>query len=245
MKTLAQWLSEQVPAEIPRTLPVYQQQRLSRRPEDVVKLAAAFGFSAKPQTAGDVHLIAKEKKILIAHGAGPTFFYADYSKLDHPDYRPEPLDEPQAREVALAFLKEKGWLPKNAVVDAVRQGGFEQVEGGNRVRKTFPNHTCVDLRLSLGALNTFGPGAKVKVFLGAKNEVIGLFHAVPKLRKVGEVQLTPPRGLEKTLIRRLGLAADQIEVRNATLAYSVDSALSGSRIVHPTWILTLASTTTP
>ena len=245
MKTLAQWLGERIHSKVPRTLPIYQQRRQSRSPEQAAKLAAAFGFAAKPQTAGGVHLFAKGKKVLVAHESGPAFFYADYSKLDHPDHHPAPLEEPEATKVALAYLKAKGWLPNNAVVDAVRYGRLEQVEGRNRARKTFPNHTCVDLRLSLGPLNTYGPGAKIKVFLGAKNEVIGLFHAVPKLKKVEEVQLTPPRGLERLLSRKLGLPPDQIELRNATLAYSVESTLSGHRIVHPAWILTLAAATTP
>lgn len=51
MKTLAQWLDERISSEVPRTLPVYQQQRQSRSPEQAAKLTAAFGFAAKPRSA--------------------------------------------------------------------------------------------------------------------------------------------------------------------------------------------------
>ena len=245
MKTLAQWLSEPLPAEVPRTLPVYQQQRQSRSSLQATKLAAAFGLTAKPQSAGGVYLCTKGRQVLVAHESGPAFCYADYAKLDQPDYQATPLDEPRARELALAYLKAQGWLPANAVIDAVLDGKLEQVEGRRRARKSFPNHTCVDFRLALGPLKTYGPGAKIKVFLGANNEVIGLFHAVPKLRKVGDVLLTPQRGLAKILSRKLGAPPEQIELREARLAYCVDSTLSGNRLVHPTWILTLATATTP
>lgn len=245
MKTLAQWLGERPSAAVPRTLPIYKQQRLSIRPEDVKKLASRFGVKGKPQGKENTHLLCEGKKVVIAHGVGPTFFYADYAKLDNPEYKPELPSEEEAKGAALTYLKENGWLPRNAVVDAVHSNQFERVQGQSRTRKLQPNNICVDLRLSLGPLNTYGPGAKIKVFLGARNEVIGLFHAVPRLRKTAEVRLTAPRGLEKLLLQRLGLPPKQIEVKNATLAYSVDSALSGNRLVQPAFVLTLATMTTP
>ncbi len=245
MKTLTQWLDERVSAGIPRTLPIYQQQRLTIRPEDVKKLAARFGVKGKPQAAEDTHLLCEGKKVVIAHSVGPTFLYADFSKLDNPEYRPKLPSEEEAREAALAYLKENGWLPRNAVLDAVRSNQFERIEGRRRTRTTQFNNICVDLRLSLGPLNTYGPGAKIKVFLGAKNEVIGLFHAVPRLRKVAEVQLTTPRSLEKVLLRKFGLPPEQIELKDAALVYVVDSALSGNRLIQPAFVLTLAATTTP
>jgi hypothetical protein len=245
MKTLAQWLGERPSAGVPRTLPIYEQQRLPIRPEDVKKLASRFGVQGRPQRREDTHLLCEGKKVVIAHGVGPTFFYADYSKLDNPRYRPKLPSEEEAKAAALSYLKENGWLPRNAVVDAVRSNQFERIEGRGRARKLQFNNICVDLRLSLGPLNTYGPGAKIKVFLGAKDEVIGLFHAVPRLRKVAEVRLTPPRSLEKVLRQKFGLPPEQIELKNATLAYIVDSALSGNRLVQPAFVLTLATMTTP
>ncbi len=245
MKTLAQWLGEQMSPEIPLTLPIYQQQRLSVSIEEVKTLALKFGVKGNPQEGEGSYLVADKKKIVIQHRFGPTFFYADHSKLDNAEYHPELASEEQAKEAALQYLKENKWLPRNGVVDAVHVNHFEQIEGKDRVRKLRPNNICVDLRLSLGPLNTYGSGAKIKVFLGAKNEVIGLFHSVPKLRKVAEVHLTSPRSLEKVLTRKLGMPPEQIEFKNATLAYIVDSTLSGNRLVQPAFVLTLATTTTP
>jgi len=244
MRTLAQWLRERPSPDVPRTLPIYEQQRQVVRQDDVKRLASRFDVSGKPQKSEDAYLLRKGSKVVIAHSAGPAFFYADHSKLDNPKYRPKLRPEKDAKEAALAYLKKNGWLPRNAVVAAVHLNQFERLEGRARTQRLQPNNICVDLRLTLGALNTYGPGAKIKVFLGAGNEVIGLFHAVPRLRKVAEARLTGQRGLERVLPQKLGLPLEKIELKDATLAYVVDSALSGSRLVHPAYVLSLATKTT-
>jgi Family of unknown function (DUF6345) len=244
MPTLAQWLGEPLSVEIPRSVPIYEQQRRFTRPRDVGRLAAKFGIDRKPAEVADIHVAAKGKKVLVVHKAGPTFCYLDFSKLDNLEYRPELSSEQEANEAALRYLRKEDLLPKNAVVTAVRRIEFEQVKGRTRTRKTYPNHNCIDLRLSLAGLQTYGPGAKVQVLLGTKNEIIGLFHAVPRLRKIAEVRLNPPRMLRLALEKKLGVPPEQIELKDAKLAYLVESALSGNRMVHPTYILTLSTKTT-
>ncbi len=245
MTTLAEWLGERAPARVARALPIYRQQQHVTAPDDVVRLAERLGLEAEPVTAGDVHVASRGTKVLVAHANGPAFWFADLAKLDNPEYRPELPSQEEAKEAALAYLRRQGWLPRRAVVHAVHHNELEQIQGRDRVRSSYPNHVCVDLRLSLGPLTTYGPGAKVKVLVGAENEVIGLFHAVPRLRKVADVRPTPRRGLAQPLLAKLGLAAEDIELKDATLAYVVDSTLSGDRLVQPAYILTLATRTTP
>jgi len=244
MTTLATWLDEQTPTDLPDALPVFEQQWSSRNLEDVTRIASAFGLAGEPQDLRDSYVIASDAKVLVAHQKGPLFAFYDTSKLDNPEYRPEGLPTAEeAAQAALEFLEGHDWLPRHAMVEQVEPRHFEQINRRDTARQVHVNHNCVDLRLSVGPLTAYGPGAKVKVMLGADNDVIGLMHAVPELKEVGEVRLIPRRDLHSMLAAKLGLPLKDIEVRGDRLAYVVDSALSGSRLVHPAYILTLATKT--
>jgi hypothetical protein len=244
MRTLEQWLSETAPDVAARGVPVFEQQWTSRDPDSVARLAEACGVAGEPAAAGDAFVVNDGPKVLLAHRRGPAFFFLDTSSLGNPGYRPERLPAgEEAAELARAHLRERGWLTPGAAVDRVSQPAFEQISGGRRTRTVVPNHTCVDLKPSIGPLPGYGPGAKIKVMLGERGELIGLFHAVPRLRQVDEVRLAPREELAPFLRRRLGVPLARVEVRDERLAYCVESALSGARLVHPTYVLTLATTT--
>ncbi len=242
VKTLAQWLDEPVPVELGGAVPVFEQRWAARGWEDVARLAEGCGLKGEPRQ-GDAGLAVVEgSKVLVAHGDGPAFFFADTSRLGSPDYRPERLPSlREAQKTALDFLRQRDWLPRAVVMDRVSRDQIERVDGESRT--VAANCNCVDLRFKLGPLSSYGPGAKIKVLLGERNEVIGLFHAAPELKQVAEVRLAPRRRLARVLTAKLGVPLDQVEVRGDQLAYTAESALSGSRLVHPVYVLTLATAT--
>lgn len=239
-KTLSEWLAG---AEIePQAGLLVYENAPQVKEEALYELAERFELEAEPEKKQDLTLLRQEKRTLSVYNNSGAFWYADRAKLHQPDYRPELPDRDQAAELAMTYLKEHDWLPEGAMLDGVQYNEFERLEGReDRKRTKQPNHVCVDFRFSFNQLPTYGPGAKIKVFLGNEGEVIGVLHAAPTLRKYKEYPRLSAPELEKVLKSKLGISLEEVKLVSEKLAYHTESFLLKTRFVQPVYVFELAT----
>ncbi len=243
LQTLQEWLDSDA-LKSPRELPVYtvEQRRIGRTYVDA--LAQRFGVHSEMQTNDDMFIMADKQHSLLVYKASGAFAYSDMSRLHNSSYHPDLPSETEAERIAVQYLKEHNWLPEQAVLDSIHVGQFEQVSGPKHDKRLVqPNHICVSFRLQVDALTTYGPGAKIKVYVGDKGAVIGVFHAAPKLGRPLEQRQRMVTGaeLQRVLQRKLNFPLDNVEVKDARLAYFCESPLLKSGFIYPVYILTLVA----
>jgi hypothetical protein len=239
-KTLAGWL-EEVDDKIEGNLLVYETEKPKVSDEMFYKLAKEFEIDGKIQSKDDISLVSQQEKKMGMYKKSGAFWYADFAKLHNPSYKPELPSENDARDIAIKYLTQKNRFPDNAVLDSTRRNVFERVEGDKRDRAEQPNNVTVDFRFSVNGLNTYGPGAKIKVYVGHDGEVIGLFHAMRQFREYAKFACLSKEDLEEILKRKLGLSLERIEVKDVKLAYHAESCVLNTRFVQPVYIFTLAA----
>lgn len=238
-KTLAEWLKE-IDGKDKRELIVYETKKSDVQPEMLSELAKRFGIYGKIQSEEDVHLLSHGKQFLVTYKGTGAFWYADYSKLHQPSYMPKLPTKKDAAQIAEEFLKKNDWLPKNAIFDGVHQAVFERVEGKKREKRTkHPNNLCVQYRCTYDELKTYGPGAKIKVFIGEGGEVMGLFHAMQEPHVYAEFPMLSKDELEDTLQRKLGVSLNKIKIKDVKLVYHTESCVQSKRFVQPVFIFDL------
>jgi hypothetical protein len=240
-QTLLEWLDDHSRQPQP-DLAVYAT-RPPRVDRSVVDdIARHFAIQGEVQTEPDTYLIQQNKRALMVYRASGAFTFSDFNLLHERSYRPSLPSEAEAEKIAVQYLKKHHWWPEGAVLAGVHVGQFEQIGGAERQKRTLqPNHICVDFRLRIDDLNTYGAGAKIKVYLGDKGEVIGLFHAVPKIEKRLDRPAAAAPDLKATLQRKLNFPLKSIEVRDVTLAYLCESPLINTGFIHPVYVFTLAA----
>lgn len=240
-KMLADWL-EDIDAEPRGNLLVYEAEEPEVKPEMLYELAERFGIDGEIKRKGDVNLISQEKQVLAMYPNSGAFWYADFAKLNHPEYTPALPSDEEASDIALDYLKRNNWLHEDMILDGVHRNEFERVEGRKDGKRTeYANSICVNFRLSLNQLKTYGPGAKIKVFIGHEGEIIGVLHAARMLRKYKEFPLLSREDLEQTLQSKLGVPLEGIELTDAKLAYHAESFVLNSRFVQPVYVFELAT----
>jgi hypothetical protein len=239
--SITEWLKS-IDIEPKENLLIYESERPEIKPDMLYELAKPFEMYGKIQSTEDVHLIAQKKRVLTIYQNSGAFWYADFDKLHHPDYKPKLPSEDEATKIATDYLKRNEWLPEGAILDSVHRNLFERVEGKKREKRMeHPNNVCVEFRFSFGKLKTYGPGAKIKVFIGHNGEVIGLFHAAPALHRYAEFPILSREELEENLRRKLGVPLEGIEISDVKLAYHAESCVLGMRFVQPVYIFELVT----
>jgi len=240
-KMLAEWLKD-VDIEPKGNLLVYETEKSEVRPDVLYELAKPFGMDGEVQSKDGVDLIAKGKQVLAIYRESGAFWYADFAKLHHPNYKPVLPSEKEAVNIAKDFLQRNEWLPEGAILDGVNQIFFERVEGKKHGKRAkHPNNICVDFRFSFSKLKTYGPGAKIKVFIGQNGEVIGLFHAVLVLNEYAEFPALSREELGEILRRKLGVPLKEIEIRDVKLVYHAESCVLNKRFVQPVYVFEFAT----
>jgi hypothetical protein len=240
-KTLAEWLKA-IDRRPKKNLVIYQTRKPEFEPEMLSELARQFRIKGKVQSKDGVFLIAQGRQVLTAYKETGAFWYADLSKLHHPNYRAKLPSKEKASKIATEFLGENKWLPDSAILDGVNQSVFERVEGKRRQKRTkHPNSVCVEFRFSYGSLKTYGPGAKIKVFLGQAGEIIGLFHAVPEVEEYAEAPVLSRSDLEETLSGKLGVSLREVKVKDVKLVYLAESCVTSRRFIQPAYVFDLAT----
>jgi hypothetical protein len=223
-------------------LQVYEIEKIEAQPEMIRELAIRFKIEGEVESKEDIYLISQNGRAVAMYRKTGAFWYADLAKIHNKDYRPELPSEDEAIKIATEFLKHDEWLPKGAILDGVHRGVFEQVEGKNRERKSeWANHLCVDFRFAFKELRTYGPGAKIKVYVGDKGEVIGLFRAVPSLRQYKEYPVISCDELRTALGCKLGVPLKGIKFRGVKLAYHAESCVLNTGFVQPVYVFVLAT----
>ncbi len=242
-KTLAEWLNENEKQER-KNLLVYEMTRPKIRPEFLAELAKNFKLEGELKSEKDMFFLAQERQATVLYKETGAFWYVDFSKLGSPAYRPKLPDEKKALTIANEFLKKNDLLPEFAKLDSIHVSNFEQIEGKRRKKRTVrPNNMCVQYRCSFNQLDTYGPGAKIKVFIGNNGEIIGLFHALPMVNNSNELITVSGKELKTVLSNKLRIPLDKITVSDVKLAYHAESCIQGKRFMQPVYIFDLITKT--
>lgn len=223
-----------------RNLSVFKIDKRDIRSDMAIELGKKFNMSGEVQTKDSIYCLAQNKQLLAVYRNSGAFSWIDIGKMNNISYRPSLPSELEASDIANGYLKDNGWLPNNAVLDGAKANSLEIVSGKVRKREVRPNNICVDFRLELDGLKTYGPGAKIKVIIGHKGEVIGLTSAVPKVRKFKEFG-NRTKGLKDMLAAKLRMPLDQIEAREAKLAYFAESYALDKKFIQPMHVFNLAT----
>lgn len=210
--------------------------------ENAQALANQFKVDGEVRSDDQLHVVADARRLLVLYRETGAFWYADFARLHSSDYAPKLPSEDEAKKIATEFLKKNEWLPKTYALDSVHKADGEIIEGQEeRKRKTSANHICVDFRAVVGEHHSYGPGAKVKVFLGDKGEVIGLYHAAPDWHRYAEYPVLSKEEVETTLRQKLGCELRGLKIIEAKLIYHAESSVLGRRFVQPTCLFRLES----
>ncbi|ODS35395.1 MAG: hypothetical protein A7315_05635 [Candidatus Altiarchaeales archaeon WOR_SM1_79] len=221
---------------------VYETDKPEIKREMLYELAKRFEINGDIQSNEDVYIISQKERVSAIYKSSGAFWYADFAKLNHPDYKPELPSKDEATKIAKEYLKRNEWLPKGAILDSVHINISERVEGKEREKRTkYLNNVCVNLRFSLNNINTYGPGAKIKVFIGHKGEVIGLFHAWRTVHEHKKFPALSRRDIEDVLRHKLGVSLEGIEVKGVNFAYHAESCVLNSRFVQPVYVFELVA----
>lgn len=237
-KSLAEWLQETTQGN----LSVYETEKPRVHDDMLHELAKRFSIDGNIESKDGISLVSQEKKLLAMYSQSGAFWYADLAKLYNPEYKPELPSEDEVREITTSYLTRNSWLPEKAIFESIHRNSFEQTEEYKQGKHTEQeNNVCVDFRFSVNGLNTYGPGAKIKVFVGHQGEIIGLFYAMRSLHKYAEFSRLSKQDLEETLKQKLGLPLERIEIRDVRLAYHAESCVLNSRFMQPAYVFTLAA----
>jgi hypothetical protein len=242
--TLAEWLA--TPAKkAEERLAIYKADEPSFRFEMLPKLAEAFKIKAGAQFQHNdgIHITQQGERVLAFYEHSGAITFSDLAKLNNAAYRPQLLNVEEAPAIAQKFLEAYNLFPENSVPDSVQMIALEQVNQGKKekTRSSLPNHICVNYRLKINELPTYGAGAKIQVCLGEKGEVIGLIYAVRTYHRFAEMQLQPRSDLEKILVQKLSAPLEKIILQDTKLAYYAESFVGDSAFLQPVYIFNLAA----
>ncbi|MCA9636556.1 MAG: hypothetical protein KC420_11065 [Myxococcales bacterium] len=242
---LSKWLAD-LGERLPQALPIYRSKPVERGPEQIKALAERLKVRGELQQPDKERtLVVDGRRVLIHYNQSGGFRFADLSAKEAPHERKVALPSvDEARERAEKFLKEQGWLPEGAKIDHAAVISAELASGPRHAeRREIPQVIGVDFRLHLGAHTTYGPGAKIKVEIGDRGAVVGVFHAIRDFEKIGEAKVRPAKDLARILGLRLGRSLDAIELEGALMAYYCESPALDRRIAQPVHVLTLGTIT--
>lgn len=223
------------------SLQVYEIEKTKAKPEMLYNLAERFKIKGKISEKDDEYLMVQKKKVLTLYKNTGAFSFADFAKLHHPDYEAELPSDDEAAEIATEYLKQNDWMPEGAILDGIHKNTFERVDGKEREKRKWVNSLSVDFRLSIDEMKTYGPGAKIKVFIGHKGEVIGLFRAEPSIQKYAKFLALSKEEIEEILREKLGVPLDRIRITDVKLAYHAESCVLSRRFLQPVYVFEIAS----
>ncbi|HEX2910677.1 MAG TPA: DUF6345 domain-containing protein [Chloroflexia bacterium] len=241
--SLSEWLAESR-GPTGEEMVIYKARYSSPQPGIATSLAKRFKLEGKCIEQNRICFTSQNQKMLALYDNQTAFWYMDFSKLYQSDYRPELPTEQEAVKIATEFLKQNRWQPEGLILEGAHPGYYEQVEGEKRQRQPErANHICVDYWYCINGLKSYGAGAKLKVFVGDRGEILGVYNFFSQLEEYARASLFSASELEEILSHKLGLPLERIEVQNAKLVYKVDSPLIHNRFVQPAYVFTLATTT--
>ena len=210
--------------------------------EDAQALAKQLKLDGEVRSDDNLHIVADARRLLVLYRETGAFWYADFARLHSSDYAPKLPSEDKAATIAAEFLKKNEWLPKTYELDSVHKADGEIIEGrDDRKQKTIDNHICVDFRATVDEFESYGPGAKIKVFLGDQGEVIGLYRCAPGWHRYAEYPLLSKDEVETTLRQKLGHELRGLKIIEAKLIYHAESCVLGRRFVQPAYLFRLES----
>jgi hypothetical protein len=222
-------------------LQIYKIEKPEINIKKIRDIGRKFGLLGDPQLKDDIYLLNRKNKMLAVYKNSGAFSFCDVDKLHNSNYTPSLPSEAEASDIAKDYLTSNGWLPANVALDGIHINSFEIIKGsGNKDKSIKPNNISIDYRLSIDGINTFGPGAKIKVSVGNKGEIIGLTRAVPSVRKERTSGIRT-EDISKIVSAKIRAPLNKVEGRGMKLAYEAESFALESRFMQPIHIIDIAT----
>lgn len=220
------------------TLPVYKisYETAENRAQE---LAAIFGVKGEVQRTDGMELVTDGARSLAHYPQTGAFWYYDTEKIDAPAGAKDLPDEKTARKLAIEFLREHDWLPEHFDLDAVAVAQTETVQNGEKL--TQDSHVCVSFRPHFDKIEGYGPGGKIKVFLGQEGRVIGVVRAVGSAHVHAKYPIVPADEVRKRLERRLGQPLGKLKLTQAKTVYHAESMVVASPYMQPAYLFEFES----
>jgi hypothetical protein len=221
---------------------VYRAKEMRIEPERCVELAGHFNLRGKVHADEELYCVGEDRRLLALYRNSGAFWYADFDKLNNPAYKADLFNKGDAPRRAIQFLQEHAWLPEETILDSTYRAPMERVDGRRRRRRTAcMNHCCVEFRAAYDRLHSYGPGGKIKVYLGDEGEIIGLFHSLRPVAEFGSYRLHSAGKVARLLFKKLGAPSAGIQIRELRLAYHTESPTMPGGFAHPVYVFTLAA----
>lgn len=191
---------------------------------------AGISSDAKAQKVGAVSMIAPKDDPSASFEQdeqGSIRFSRSLKKYDG-DFQPKLAPVDNADKIAIKFLKENNLLPANeSELKVAHIGGLRAAKAESN--QVIDKMRTVHFSREIDGLPVLGPGSKIIVHLGDKNQVEGLIHRWKELESSGEakVSLNPAqlRGEKEardeitTRIKKDWGKAAQFKFNNVKMAY--------------------------
>jgi hypothetical protein len=223
------------------TLKVFEVAEPEFDPHRHANFAKELGIRAKPQEHAGLLVTAQNSRFFAHYPSSGAMWAGDFTKLHNPEYEAEVPSSRKSLQIASEYLREQGLLTEGRPARRVTEGTFERVEGeGRRTQHKWLNHRCVNLTQQIDGLECHGPGARTKVYIGSKGEILGMYHAPMRAKDYGEFPHRSERNMRRLLAAKLGVSLRKVELVRQQLVYHAESIVDFTRFVHPVYVYTLA-----
>ncbi|HLO02245.1 MAG TPA: hypothetical protein VK191_03950 [Symbiobacteriaceae bacterium] len=226
---------------VPSTQRLYRLVQNKRSLVEVEKTARDLGMSGKANEIDGRFMVRDGSNSLTDYGSG--FWYLDEQNFAQAQKRPGLQDANSsgaaANRIAARFLP-----PGVSIVSVEHHEGKATITDANGKEDIFPIGHEFRYRLSVSGVPVVGPGAQLRVYIGANNELDAMFFAAPSLRPEKELRIITPAAAIDRLQRR-GVTASQLadsaEVTEFDLAYYVPPIISTldeqETLIQPVYVM--------
>jgi hypothetical protein len=231
--------------EAQKTMWVYKTKRPSEEKgvEQTKSVGEVLGLKGRFSETPEKFVIEDGPRIMEHFKESGAIWYGDKSKTGMKLEAELPSKE-EVKSTAETFLKRQDLLPEEAYFKEVDETTFTKLElrkGGKEEETSFvTTERHVHYGFKLEGIPVVGAGAKIKVTIGDKGEVLRVFKCWREVEKHQELPvLKPEEALEE--LQKSDAFADlkedsKVTIKNAYLAYYTRSATEPQDYVFPVYV---------
>ncbi|MHC1757090.1 MAG: hypothetical protein AB9861_16945 [Methanosarcina sp.] len=224
--------------ELESTFPVLETKSPVVSSEYVEEIGQRYGFTgeAGPAGTGKIGMLSEDgtEHLIVYEKSGAIFYSVPEKMSPVVSSQPDLPSDAEAIKIAESFLAEMNLLPSDAKLDkVVADKQLESEKSTGKVLKEYD--TVLQVIASAREINGIpivGPGNKIKVYVGEKGEVVGLFKAWKDVEtskekvniKTAETAYTELQNGKAMFLTANLDTIDKVSIKNIYLAYWMEPA---------------------
>ena len=204
-------------------------------------LARAFALGDKAESNGRSWMASAGRRALEIYTETGAFWFKDAAQL-WSGQRPATLPtERDAQVIAERLLREKRLLLPDLVFESIGQSSLTIYDVATASQTQYNTDIHVNFRLMVGGAPVEGAGGKVKAYLGAGGQLIGLYWAgfdvlpfklYPLIAPQAAIAILQEQGIVSTL-----KSPRRVTVSEIRLAYFVGPGTEAQEFLQPVYVL--------